>query len=173
MIRASIPEVSDSVFRLSKITDYGIVILAHLGREPEIVTHNAREVAGQVDLPVPVVSKVLKTLARKGLLESQRGAKGGYLLARRPEDLTVADMVAALEGPLAITECNVAPQLCQHEGHCAVKGPWKVINDVMKEALARVTLADLIDPSFPSEITPLQILGRLPRSETGPGVHHD
>ena len=151
------------MFRLSKLTDYGIVILAHLAEESRRTggareTHNARELAEAVSLPVPVVSKVLKLLARAGALDSQRGAHGGYALARRPEELTVAEMIAALEGPVAMTECTVAPLVCAHEGSCAVKGPWQVINQVVQGALEGVTLADLIDPRFPSIRSPLGVL---------------
>ena len=153
------------MLRLSKLTDYGIVLLAHLAREQAGATHNAREVASAVDLPIPVVSKILKALARKGLLESQRGAKGGYALARSPADVTVAEMIAALEGPLAITECNVGPNLCQHEGLCSMRDPWRLINRVVEEALIRITLADLIDPGFPSGISPVELLRRTEQVE--------
>ncbi|MGH0035955.1 MAG: SUF system Fe-S cluster assembly regulator [Myxococcota bacterium] len=143
------------MFRLSKLTDYGIVILAHLAhlhREEEAAgeaqAHNARELAEATSLPVPVVSKVLKSLARHGVLEGLRGSKGGYRLPRRPEEISVADMVAALEGPVAMTECAASATLCEHEHSCAVKGPWQVINRVVQGALEGVTLADLIDPEF-------------------------
>jgi len=136
------------MFRLSKITDYGIVLLAHLAKDATDASHNAREVAADVDLPLPVVAKVLKSLARRGILQSHRGAKGGYSLARRPEAITVTEMIGALEGPVALTECALEGQLCPHEGSCAVRDPWQVINRVVEEALSRVTLADLIDSDF-------------------------
>lgn len=150
------------MFRLSKITDYGIVLLAHLAREAaagrgESLPHTARELAGEVDLPVPVVSKILKQLAREGVLESQRGSKGGYSLTRQPEELNVAEMIGALEGPVALTQCSIGPALCAHEGRCAVRSPWQVINNVVHYALAGVTLADLVDPGFAAELTPLRL----------------
>jgi len=153
------------VFRLSKITDYGIVLLAHLARDGagdaggEVDSpHNAREVAAEVDLPLPVVSKILKSLARRGILESHRGSKGGYSLVRRPEEITVSEMIAALEGPVALTECSLAPQICQHEGSCAIRDPWQVINRAVQGALDQVTLADLIDPTFPRSPTPVGVV---------------
>jgi len=157
------------LFRLSKITDYGIVLLAHLaaqeqnaaGRSAEGSTHNARELAAEVGLPVPVVSKILKSLARADVLESQRGAKGGYSLARDPAELSVAEMIAALDGPLALTECTIGPAACVHEHSCAVRSPWQVINQVVQYALAGVTLADLVNPGFPAQITPLSGLASL------------
>jgi len=157
------------MFRLSKIADYGIVILAQLASrsladevertEHTTVSLNARELAAQVDLPVPVVSKVLKTLTRAGVLESQRGAKGGYSLAQRPEQLTVAEMITAIDGPLALTQCNLGPHVCNLEASCSVKSPWLVINQVVQNALSSVTLADLTNPDFTSQHAPLAGLG--------------
>ena len=151
------------MFRLSKITDYGIVLLAQLARAPEGAPRNARELALQAELPSPVVSKVLKLLARKQLLESQRGSRGGYSLGRPADRISIAAIVDALEGPVAITECARGPSFCSHEGTCAVRDPIHALNDVVRQALATVSLADLIDPQFgsPHGLTePLQILGR-------------
>ena len=139
------------MFRLSKLTDYGIVLLAHLAREADAATatpHNARELAEQTHFPAPAVSKVLKALAREGVLESHRGTKGGFTLARRPEDISVADMIYALEGPVAMTQCAVGLHLCAHEGSCAVRDPWQVINSVVVDSLSQITLAHLVDPTF-------------------------
>ena len=161
------------MFRLSKTTDYGIVLLARLAqnsnaeetgedasddaREP----WNARELARCSDLPAPMVSKILKALAREGLLVSQRGAKGGYRLARNPEDLTVSEMIRVLEGPVALTDCAIGPALCEHETMCAVREPWQLISRVVERALADVTLADLVaggpSPAFASVRQLLQI----------------
>jgi len=133
------------VFRLSKTTDYGIVLMAQLaGDEPRARPQNARELAESSDLPFPMVGKILKALAREGLLVSQRGAKGGYSLAKAPEELTVSEMIRVLEGPVALTDCAIGPALCAHETMCAVREPWQVISRVVEGALADVTLADLV-----------------------------
>ena len=140
------------MFRLSKTTDYGIVLMAQLAGETRHATRggagnraqNARELALASELPVPMVSKILKALTREGLLVSQRGSKGGYSLARAPEDLTVAEMIRVLEGPVALTDCAIGPSLCEHETVCAVREPWQVISRVVEGALADVTLADLV-----------------------------
>jgi len=132
------------MFKLSKSTDYGIVLLARLARDPGSVPRNARDLAACSDLPVPMVSKVLKALAREGLVVSQRGAKGGYSLARDPEDLTVSEMIRVLEGPVALTDCAIGPALCEHETMCAVREPWQLISRVVEKALSEVTLADLV-----------------------------
>ena len=118
------------MFRLSKMTDYGIVLLARLAKNQEATTQNARELAAAVDLPLPVVSKILKSLARRGVVESHRGSKGGYALLQAPEKITVADMVEALDGPVALTQCNLGPHACEHEGSCEVRDPSHVINRV-------------------------------------------
>ena len=151
------------MLRLSKLTDYGIVLLAQLARDESGEPRNARELASTAELPAPVVSKVLKQLARQGLLESQRGSKGGYSLALPAERVSVVAVIDALEGPIAITECAQGPSVCLHEGTCAVRDPVHVINGVVRDALATVSLSDLIDPAFSAQAelsAPLQILGR-------------
>jgi FeS assembly SUF system regulator len=149
------------MFRLSKTTDYGIVLLAELALDPSALPHNARELAEASDLPLPMVSKILKALAREGLLVSQRGSKGGYRLAREPEELTVSEMIRVLEGPVALTDCAIGPALCEHETMCAVREPWQLISRVVEKALADVTLADLVrgrpSPAFSSVSEMLQI----------------
>lgn len=137
------------MFRLSKGTDYGIRILAHLAKDDVGTTHNAREVAEDLQLPVPMASKVMKSLARAGVLESHRGVKGGFSLSRPPSELSVADMIAALEGPVAMTECQMGVSSCQHEGVCSVQEPWSVINRSVQNTLSMITLSDLINPKFP------------------------
>jgi FeS assembly SUF system regulator len=132
------------MFRLSKATDYGIVLMAQLAGDPTDAPHNARELAEAAELPAPMVSKILKALAREGLLESLRGSKGGYRLARAPEDLPVSEMIRVLEGPVALTDCAIGPELCEHERMCAVREPWQRISRVVERALADVTLADLV-----------------------------
>lgn len=155
------------MFKLSKATDYGIVLMAQLASDPTGVPHNARELAQCSDLPVPMVSKILKALAKEGLLVSQRGSKGGYNLARAPEELTVSEMIRVLEGPVALTDCAIGPSLCEHETSCSVREPWQLISRVVERALADVTLADLVggrpQPSVGSLSATLQI-DRNPRS---------
>lgn len=146
------------MFRLSKITDYGILLLAHMASRNELDAElrasadtesegagvvTARELAEQVDLPLPIVSKILKSLAREGTIESHRGAKGGYSLRVEADRITVAEMISVLEGPVAMTECSVSTGLCLHENSCSVRQPWQMINKVVQDALGDITLADL------------------------------
>jgi FeS assembly SUF system regulator len=150
------------MMKLSRISDYGIVLMTLIAnRDDDAAPHNAREVAAQAELPLPVVSKILKSLAREGLLVSHRGAKGGYSLARPPQEISAAEMIAALDGPIGLTECTVHPGQCVQEASCHVREPWQRINDVVRRALTSVTLADLARPAAPPapDTIPLSQLG--------------
>jgi len=135
------------VIRLTRLTDYGIVLLTHVASTPEGLVHNARQLAEDTHLPLPMVGKVLKTLARRGILQSHRGAKGGYSLGRVPADVSLREIIAALEGPIAITDClATSPSECEHEATCPAQGHWRKINEVVSRALDGVTLADMASP---------------------------
>ena len=133
------------MIRMSKETDYGIILLAHLALGGRGMTHSAREVAGVTYLPVPMVSKVLKILTREGFLVSHRGVKGGYRLAQPPERVSVADVISAMEGPIAVTECTEAEGECRHEPVCQLKPSWRKINQAVLVALDNITLSDLVE----------------------------
>jgi len=133
------------MFRISRITDYGIVILAQLAAQNDDAAHNSRVLSDQTQLPTPVVSKILKTLTREGLLDSVRGSKGGYRLARPPAQISVVEMITALEGPVGMTECASHPGACSMESSCGLQGPWQRINGAVQDALEKITLADLAD----------------------------
>ncbi len=137
------------MFRISRLTDYGIVVMAHLAECKDDSSHNARELAEDTQLPAPVVSKILKSLTRAGLLVSQRGSKGGYSLARTPSEIPVVEMITALEGPIGITECTIHPGACAQEPSCQVRDPWQRINGAVHAALETITLADLAKPIDP------------------------
>lgn len=134
------------MLRMSRITDYGIVLLTHLAASDAKRTYNARELAEAAHLPLPVVSKILKVLTREGFLVSSRGIKGGYSLARPPEDVSVVDVIDALEGPIALTECGTGS--CEREASCRVRAPWQRINRVVRKSLEDVRLSDLVTPSI-------------------------
>ncbi len=134
------------MLRVTKLADYGIVILTYLAGKGA-PTANARDVAQKVKLPQPVVSKILKLLARDGLLESRRGIKGGYGLSLRPEEITVAGIIRALEGPIAVTECtDKVHGDCGLETGCPVSTNWHLINRAIHQALERITLAEMTQP---------------------------
>jgi FeS assembly SUF system regulator len=144
------------MLRMSKMTDYGTVVMTYLAREPDRV-HNAQEVAANVHVPPATVSKILKILARGELLTPQRGAKGGYMLARPPARITVAQIVDAMEGqPLGLTECSSSPGACVQESSCSARGSWQRINDAIREALEGVTLEQMASPVYPVDVTGLR-----------------
>jgi FeS assembly SUF system regulator len=135
------------LIRITRHTDYAIVLLARFAAEPEGTVRNARDLAEQCGLPSPMVSKVLKALARAGFLLSRRGSTGGYVLARPPSRISVAEVVCALEGPIAMTEClDHSTSVCSYEATCPSRSPWSKVNDAVRDALERVTLADMAAP---------------------------
>ena len=134
------------MLRVTKLADYGIIILMRLAGQGA-GTCNARDLANDVHLPQPVVSKILKLLAKSGLLESRRGIKGGYGLARKPEAITVAQIIRALEGPIAVTECTDKIRGdCGLETGCPVRTNWHRINRAIDQALESITLVEMARP---------------------------
>ncbi len=135
------------MIRLGKLTDYGLVLMSQVARRPPTELHTARDLAVECHLPLPTVSKLLKRLLRGGLLASHRGIKGGYSLAREPHLISLAEIITALEGPLALTECSTEiAGLCDLEPSCPIKNNQRIISQVLRGALEKVTLSDLIRP---------------------------
>ena len=140
------------MLRLSKLTDYATVILSFIAKDDTHV-HAAMEIAAVTGIALPTVSKVLKLLVNADVLISTRGAKGGYALARIPEAISVAAVISALEGPIALTECSISHQSCEQASGCGIRDNWGLINQTIHNALESVTLADLIKPLVaPEEI---------------------
>jgi FeS assembly SUF system regulator len=128
------------MFKLSKLTDYAVVVLVRLGRDDTVQTSPG--IAAAIGLPEPTVAKVLKTLAGTGLVVSQRGARGGYRLARPLAEIQVAAVIAAIDGPIALTAC-VDNGSCESHGLCPMHGRWDPVNDAIEAALRGITLADM------------------------------
>ena len=130
------------MLRLSKLADYAVVVLIRLSSTEECQT--SPNVAAMTGLPEPTVAKVLKALASAGLVASQRGARGGYRLAQPLATIAVAEVVAAIDGPVALTACTgTHAGNCEAEPICPVRGRWDPVNDAVLAALSRITLADL------------------------------
>lgn len=154
------------MLRLSKLTDYGTVVLAHMARTPEAV-HTAADVASATHVAAPTVSKLLKLLTRGGLLVSQRGANGGYSLAREPEAISAVDVIDAIEGPVGLTACSQEEGLCDIETHCHIGSAWQRINGAIRAALKDVSLSELADPDH---LTPPAVnIGKHRHSRQEPG----
>ena len=137
------------MLRISKLTDYGTVLLAHLAAQDDAVC-SAADVANATGIAVPTVSKLLKSLGRSGLVTSTRGSSGGYQLARDPREISAADIIDALEGPVSITECSASDSQCEHEGVCSVGGAWQKVNIAIRRALDDVSLNDLLRSNTPT-----------------------
>ena len=143
------------MIKLSKLSDYGIVLMTQLAARPGVLT-TAPELALTSGLPVPTVSKVLKALAQDGLLNSQRGTKGGYSLMRPAPGISVAEIIRALEGPIGLTECTVdAGGNCEIEPSCPTRTNWVRINQAVIGALEGISLSELMAPN-------LSFMGSLP-----------
>ncbi len=141
------------MLRMTKQADYAIVLLTRMASSPESRL-NASEVANQTGLPQPIVSKILKLLARREILISHRGAKGGYRLARSPKEVSVAQIIEAVEGPIAITECvDENPGECSQEPVCPVRSNWQQINHAVRGALEQITLQEMTHPVAPVLVT--------------------
>lgn len=136
------------MLRISKLTDYATVILAQMAQAPDQVFTTA-DLAARTHVAPPTVSKLLKALGREALVSSFRGAHGGYQLARAPEEISVADVIHAIEGPVALTECTRADSRCELESVCSVGSNWQKINRAIQGALEDLTLAKLAEPMEP------------------------
>lgn len=145
------------MIRFAKLTDYGLVLMTIMARDSVATVHTARDLAIVSHLPLPTVSKVLKQLLQSGLLTSHRGLKGGYGLAKEPTEISVAEIVTALEGPIALTECSTdVTGLCDLEHSCPTKANQRIITQVMRGALEKVALSDLARPLQLSAIRDVQ-----------------
>ena len=130
------------MLRISRLTDYATVILATLAAEPERV-QTATALAEHTKIAAPTVSKLLKQLQRANLVTSTRGLHGGYQLARPATDITAADILDALEGPVALTDCAAGHGHCGIEHSCRVGRVWQRLNQAIRQSLNEVTLAQL------------------------------
>ena len=132
------------MLRISKLTDYATLLLGELARrEGECLPTSL--LAEKTRLEPPTVAKVLKTLARSDLVDSVRGVNGGYRLNLTADQISVASVVRAMEGPIALTECSLEPGLCSHEASCQLSGNWRRIGEAVERTLESLSLADLID----------------------------
>lgn len=132
------------MLRISKLTDYAILVMVELTRDGEMLS--AQALAERIHVEGPTASKVLKLLAGAGLLRSYRGASGGYRVDRPARDISVAEVIAAIEGPIAMTECSVEEGLCSQEDNCGLRGNWQRISLAVREALQEVSLAEMSAP---------------------------
>ena len=132
------------MLKISRLTDYAVVMLSSLDSVGSSVA--ASDLAQRTSLPQTTVAKILKRLAQQGLVLSQRGAAGGYALARPLAQIGIDEVIAAIDGPIRLTACvthKASSSTCQASGHCALSGRWGVVNAAVTAALANVSLAQL------------------------------
>ena len=141
------------MLRLSKKADYALIAMKHLALHTDRGAASAREIAEQYDIPIELMAKVLQRLVRRGLLASHHGTRGGYQLARRPTQISVADVIQAIEGPVSVTACSTEDGKCEQYAKCNVRDPlWRVRERIIA-ALGECTIAELAaDP--PSAASP-------------------
>lgn len=142
------------MIRLSKLTDYAVVVLTEMaridGRAGQPTVFTAPALGERTAAPVPTVQKVLKLLVKGGVVVSTRGAAGGYTLARTADRITVAQIIQAVDGPIALTDCvDGAEGACGVERLCPIRGNWDKVNRAVRVALESVTLADMATPALP------------------------
>jgi FeS assembly SUF system regulator len=143
------------MLRISKMTDYAIMVMVELNASKGEVL-SAQALAERSHLELPTVSKVLKLLVKTGMVDSYRGSNGGYSLERKAADISVAEIITAIEGPIAMTECSVEEGLCAQEAMCSLRGNWQRISIAVAKAMDGVSLAEMAQP-VKAQVSPLHI----------------
>ena len=152
--------------QLNRLTDYAVIVLSYLAKEPrtdgadtlagEFILASSAQIAEDTAIPTPTVAKLLKMLSKADLVTSQRGIAGGYFLSRSPLEITVAEIIRAVEGPIALTACVDGNEGdCSAEAFCTMRGNWDQVNRAVTEALEKVSLVEM-RPMFPGETSPPQ-----------------
>jgi FeS assembly SUF system regulator len=131
------------MIRISKLADYGTVIMAFLAKSPDRA-FSAKEVAKATHIALPTVSKLLKQLAKSSLIFSKQGVKGGYYLGRASEEISLADIINALEGGVALTECSQGHGRCVVEKNCAIRKHFRGVSAVVNETLNKIFLSEML-----------------------------
>lgn len=145
------------MLRLSKKADYALIAMAHLALKPG--SSSAREIAENYEIPTELMAKVLQRLARKGLLTSQQGARGGYTLARGAAGISVADVIQAIDGPVSVTACSTHGDRCSQFAKCNVRDPLWRISDIIVSALSKTMVSELAsDVIREPESAPVQLV---------------
>ena len=129
------------MFKLSKKADYGLIALKHLAQHSD-ASVSAREIAAEYRIPAELLAKILQRLARKGLVTSQQGTRGGYILARDPSKISIVDVMEALDGPIGITPCERGSS-CEQLERCSVRDPLMAVRAKMVRILGDTSIYEL------------------------------
>jgi Rrf2 family protein len=143
------------VLRLSKKADYALMAMRHLALQADTGSSSAREIAERYDIPVELLAKVLQRLARKGLLKSHQGTRGGYVLARPAALISVADVIQSIDGPVSVTACTTEHDSCEQYQKCNIRDPLWRIKERILDALAACSIQELgFEPASPQPGAP-------------------
>jgi Rrf2 family protein len=148
------------MLRLSKKADYALMAMKHLAVRPDGASASAREIAEQYDIPVELLAKVLQRLAKRGLLSSLQGTRGGYKLARPTAMISVADIIQAIDGPLTVTACSTEAENCGQYAKCNIRDPLWKIKDRIVSALTTCSLQEISSDSAGEPAVPMAFAGR-------------
>jgi FeS assembly SUF system regulator len=152
------------MLRLSKKADYALMAMKHLAVRPD-ASASAREIAEQYDIPIELMAKVLQRLARRGLLSSHQGTRGGYRLGRSAAIISVADIIQAIDGPLTVTACSTDAENCDQYAKCSVRDPLWRIRERIVSALATCSLQEISSEvpvmPMPAETSPMAFTKKL------------
>ncbi len=135
------------MLKLSKRADYGLIALRHLAVHAGNQSASAKEIAGRYGIPVPLMSKVLQTLAREGFVNSEFGTRGGYRLARDPRRISALEVIRAIDGPIILTSCFTEHGDCEQSKTCTVREPLRKVHEGILELLANITITDMAEDS--------------------------
>lgn len=152
------------MLRFTKITDYGMLLMAQLGKAEDGFVYSTSALTDATHVPAATVSKILQSLLNAGLLDSIRGARGGYRLARPASDISVRDIVSCLEGDIALTDCSTMDVACEQRSVCSTHQNWKRLNQAVHDVLANITLEDMVSEQF---MPVLQLRRAMPISDMG------
>ena len=154
------------MLRFSKKADYALIALADLASRPEGASSSAREIAGRYNIPVELMAKVLQRLVRMGMVASHQGTRGGYHLARDAAQISVADVIQGIDGPVLVTACSDEDESCEQYDKCNVRDPLWRLKDRIVQSLAAFTVNELVDDDRPEPL-PVTLVTRRPDATVG------
>jgi Rrf2 family protein len=140
------------VLRFTKRSDYGLMAMHYIATQPEHGAVSTKRIAEEFNIPAELLAKILQRLAKRRLIESHAGPKGGYVLARGPGHITVGQVVRALEGPIRIVGCLTGTDDCPQFPRCNLRRPVQKIQTSISQLLDTMTLAELIAEPSPTVV---------------------
>jgi Rrf2 family protein len=149
------------MLRFSKKADYALMAMKHLATHTDAASTSARAIAEEYNIPLELMAKVLQRLARRGLLASHQGTRGGYTLSKAPTSISVADIIEAIDGPLTVTACSTDDEQCEQFTRCNVRDPLWRIKERIISALATVSLGEIAsEVPLPADVSHVAFRGR-------------